>query len=263
MDHDVWVADRNFCTARLLSAIAGKSAFYVIRHHANMRFVSEGTLRRRGRTDTGEVFEQSVTIADPEGNAMRARRVVLRLDTPTRDGDTEMSVLTNLPKAVASAVAVAELYRKRWTLETMFQSLTQMFQGEIDSLAYPRAALLGFAVALAAYNVMSTVRAALRSKFGIDKVQDEVSGYYIANEVRATSVGMSVALDSEVWEAFHAVRPEALAKEMLKWAANVRLPKYKRHPRGTKKPVPKRTRYADASHVSTARLLARSPKKSP
>ena len=227
-DNDVWVADRNFCTARLLSGIANKSAFYVIRHHANMKFVSDGTLRRCGRTETGEVFEQSVTIADPEGTLMQSRRIVLRLDTPTRDGETEMSILTNLPKSVAGAVAVVELYRKRWTLETMFQSLTQMFRGEIDSLAYPRAALLGFAVALASYNVMSTVQAALRAKFGVEKVQEEVSGYYVANEVRATSFGMSVALDSEVWADFHAMRPETLAKEMLKWAANVRLPKYKR-----------------------------------
>jgi hypothetical protein len=174
-----------------------------------------------------------------------------------------MSVLTNLPKSVANAVAVVDLYRKRWTLETMFQSLTQMFQGEIDSLAYPRAALLGFAIALASYNVMSTVQATLRAKFGSEKVQDEVSGYYIANEVRATIGGMSVALDSEFWEDLYPMRPEALAVEMLKWAANVRLPKYRRHPRGPKKPVPKRTRYADERHVSTARLLARSPKKSP
>jgi hypothetical protein len=228
-----------------------------------MRFVSEGTLRRCGRTETGEVFEQSVTVRDPEGNVMQARRIVLRLDKPTRDGDTEMSVLTNLPKSVANAVAVVDLYRKRWTLETMFQSLTQMFQGEIDSLAYPRAALLGFAIALASYNVMSTVQATLRAKFGSEKVQDEVSGYYIANEVRATIGGMSVALDSEFWEDLYPMRPEALAVEMLKWAANVRLPKYRRHPRGPKKPVPKRTRYADERHVSTARLLARSPKKSP
>ena len=262
MANDVWVADRNFCTFGLLCGIATKSAFYVIRHHAGMKFVSESTLRRCGRTDTGEVFEQSVTIKGPAGELMQARRVVLRLDTPTRDGDTEMAVLTNLPKSV-SGVKVVELYRKRWTLETMFQSLTAMLQGEIDSLAYPRAALLGFAVALAAYNVLSTVQAALRATFGVEKVQDEVSGYYIANEVRATTTGMTIALDPTVWEVFHTMRPETLASEMLKWSVHVHLPKYKRHPRGAKKPVPKRTRYRAETHVSTAQLLAKARKKSP
>ena len=261
--NDVWVADRNFCTAGLLFGIASKSAFYVIRHHAGMRFVSEGILRRCGRTDTGEVFEQSVTIRTLDGELMLARRIVLRLDTPTRDGDTEMAVLTNLPKSVANGLAVVKLYRKRWTLETMFQSLTQMLRGEIDSLAYPRAALLGFAVALAAYNVLSTVQASLRATFGAAKVQDEVSGYYIANEVRATKMGMEIALDPTVWDVFHAMRPEALAVEMLNWAIRVHLPKYKRHPRGPKKPVPKRTLYPHETHVSTAQLLAKSRKKAP
>lgn len=263
--NDVWVDDRNFCTSGLLGGIADKSAFYVTRHHAGMKFVSEGTVHRCGRTDTGEVFEQSVTLERLDGQLMRVRRIVLRLDTPTRDGDTEIAILTNLPKSALGAVAVVELYRKRWTLETMFQSLTQMLRGEIDTLAYPRAALLGFAVALASYNVLSTVQAALRATFGGEKIQEEVSGYYIANEVRRTADGMAIALEPELWTIFHTMRPAALAAKMLSWAKHAHLPKYKRHPRGAKKPVPKRTRYVDETHVSTAQLLAlaKSQRKSP
>src|SRR6266511_1276284 len=65
--NDVWLADRNFCTSKLLSGIAERSAFYVIRHHAKMTIVSAGTLRRCGRTETGDVWEQSVTLKAPEG----------------------------------------------------------------------------------------------------------------------------------------------------------------------------------------------------
>jgi hypothetical protein len=260
--NDVWIADRNFCTAGLLAGIA-KQGFYVIRHHANLRIVSEGTVRQRGRTDTGQVSEQDVTIRDPDGELMQVRRIVIRRDKPTRDGDMEMAILTSLPKSAANAVAVAELYRKRWTLETMFQALTQMLRGEIDTLAYPRAALLGFSIALATYNILSTVQAALRAAFGVEKIQEEVSGYYVANEVRVTVQGMSIALAPAVWKVFHTMAPSTLAKEMLRWASYVRLPKYKRHPRGPKKPVPKRTRFADKTHVSTARLLAEAKKKRP
>jgi len=261
--NDVWVADRNFCTSALLTGVAARDAFYLIRHHANMRMLSAGTLKKNGRTDTGTVYEQQVTIMRADGEPMNARRVVLRLDTPTRDGDTEMSILTNLPKGAAGAVAVAELYRKRWTLETMFQSLTMMFRGELGTLGYPRAALFGFGVAIAAYNVLSTVQAALRAEFGVEKVQDEVSGYYIANEVRATASGMAIAIEPLAWEQFQTMTPAALAEELRRWAARVNLAKLRRHPRGEKKPVPKRTRFADKTHVSTARLLAESRKKSP
>lgn len=261
--NDAWIADRNFCTSLLLSGIARKNAFYVIRHHASMRMASAGTLKKIGRTDTGTVHEQAVTISAPDGKLMQARRVVIRLDTPTRDGDTEMAILTNLPIAAADAIAVANLYRKRWTLETMFQSLTLMLQGELATLGYPRAALFGFGVALAAFNVLSTVQAALRAHFGVEKVQEEVSAYYIANEVRATASGMSIAIEPIAWERFQTTTPAALAREMLRWAARVKLAKLKRHPRGVKKPVPKRNRFAKETHVSTARLLAESRKKAP
>lgn len=261
--NDVWLADRNFCTSNLLFGIAKRDSFYVIRHHASMRMASAGTLKKVGRTDTGVVFEQEVTITGPDDKPMVARRVVIRLDKPTRDGDTEMAILTNLPRSAADGAIVAELYRRRWTLETMFQSLTVMLEGELATLGYPRAALFGFGVALAAYNVLSSVQAALRGHFGVDKVQNEVSGYYIANEVRATASGMAIAIEPDDWQPFQLATPAALAKEMLRWAAGVRLAKFKRHPRGEKKPVPKRTRFPKETHVSTARLLAESRKKAP
>lgn len=259
--NDVWVADRNFCTCRLLQGIADRKAFYVIRQHASLPVLSAGAARKRGATETGEVFEEPVTIDVGDGQVIKARRVILRLNEPTRDGDTEMAVLTNLPAGAASAVKTVETYRDRWTLETMFQSLTVMLQGELDTLGYPRAALLGFGVALASYNVLSTVQASLRASFGVDKVQEEVSGFYVANEVRKNNFGMSVALEDSVWVPFQTMPPAALATELLRFATNTNLRKFKRHPRGPKTPVPRRTRFVDETHVSTARLLAKSRKK--
>jgi hypothetical protein len=164
---------------------------------------------------------------------------------------------------VDQSKGAAEAYRDRWTLENVFQSLTMMFQGELATLGYPRAALLGFAVALASYNVLSTVQAALRGAFGAEKVEQEVSGFYIANEVRANHKGMVIALDKAAWAPFQSMTPAAFAQLLLRFATHVDLRTLKRHPRGPKKPVPKRTRFADRTHVSTARLLAKSPKKRP
>jgi hypothetical protein len=44
------------------------------------------------------------------------RRVEIRLDVPTRDGDTQMAIITNLPSSI-DACLVAEAYRRRWTIE--------------------------------------------------------------------------------------------------------------------------------------------------
>ena len=143
----------------------------------------------------------------------------------------------------------------------MFQSLTTMFQGELATLGYPQAALFGFGIALTAYNVLSTVQAALRAAFGVEKVQAEVSGYYIANEVRATASGMAIAIEPFDWASFQTMSAAALANELRGWATRVKLQKLKRHPRGPKKPVPKRTQHVDSPHVSTAKLLAESRRK--
>jgi hypothetical protein len=258
---DCWVADRNFCTYALLSGMVTRQAFFAIRHHAKLRIISSSTLRRRGRAETGEVFEQKVTLEGEDGTQFEIRRVLLRLDTPTRDGDVELAVLTNVPARDASAVAIVELYRKRWTLETMFFELTQMLEGELNTMGYPRAALLGFGIALVSYNLLSTAKNALRAAFGAEKVDEEVSSYYLANEARVMSEGLDVVTDPEDWAPFQRMSANSLARELVKLAGNVRLPAFKRHKRGPKKPVPKRTKYTDTPHVSTARLLTRAKGK--
>ena len=258
-EQEVWVADRNFCTIPRLFGIAQRDAFFLIRQHANRPLDPIGSLKPCGRTDTGEVFEQTAVLTNSEGGVLKVRRVVIRLDASTRD--CEMAILTSLPKGAANAIAVSNVYRKRWKLETMFQSLTQMLQCEIDTLGYPRAALFGFSVALVTYNILSTVQAALRAKFGAEKIQEEVSLYYVAIEMQASHQGMEVVFDTEDWEPFRTMPAKALGKFLLKCATHVDLRKYRRHPSGPKKPVPKRTRFVDKIHVSTARLLAKSRKK--
>ena len=258
---DCWIADRNFCTFALLSGIAMRQAFFAIRHHAQLRIISQGTLHRRGCTETGEVFEQKVTLEGQDGTRLQARRILVRLETPTRDGETELAVLTNVPASDASAVAIAALYRKRWTLETMFFELTQMLDGELNTMGYPRAALLGFGIALVAYNLLSTTKNALRAAFGTEKVDEEVSSYYIANEARVMSQGLDAATDPKDWIPFQTMSAQKLAEELVKLARNVRLSALKRHKRGPKKPVPKRTKHKGTPHVSTARILTRTKGK--
>lgn len=254
---ECWVADRNFCTAAILYGIKTKHAFFAIRHHAKLRIVSSATLRQRGRIETGAVFEQQVTLEDEDGTRLEVRRILVRLDKPTRDGEMELAILTNVPASDASAIAIAELYRRRWTIETMFFELTQMLDGELNTLGYPRAALLGFGVALVSYNVLSTTKSAMRAAFGSEKVDEEVSNYYIANEARVMKEGLDVATDPADWKPFQTMSAEMLAKELVDLARNARLGAFKRHKRGPKKPVPKRTKHTDSPHVSTARLLVR------
>src|ERR1700694_1849030 len=128
---DVWVADRNFCTTDFLFGIATRQSFFVIRQHAqNLHWRLVGKRHHCGRGATGAVYEQAVELRDDEGNILMARRVTVELDEPTRDGDTELHILTNLPAGDASAVEVAELYRGRWTIESAFGELAATLSAE-------------------------------------------------------------------------------------------------------------------------------------
>ena len=170
------------------------------------------------------------------------RRIRLELDQPTRDKETELFLLTDLPPEHADALLLAETYRRRWTLENVFQSLTEALNCEIDTLAYPRAALFGFCVALVAYNILAVIRAALRSEHGRDEVEAKASNYHLAQEVATTYAGMMIAIPPREWEVFQGMSVEAMAEFLREAASQAWLAKYPRSKHGPKKPRPKADR---------------------
>lgn len=251
---DVWVADRNFCTVEFLHEVADRRAYVVTRRHGNLRVEAETGYGAEVATDRGWVSERRVWVCWGGGPVLRMRQVRVRLRTPTADGDTEVEILTNLPAKV-SARTVAEVYLKRWTIEGAFHELTVALNCEVNTLGYPRAALFGFCVAVAAYNVLAVLKAALRAVHGERKVQEEVSGYYMALEWAMVYAGMMIALPASEWEVFGRMSGQELAGYLREWAGQIDLARIKKAP--PRKPTKTRTpRIKDKSpHVSTARLL--------
>jgi hypothetical protein len=253
--NDVEVMDRNFCVRTLLFGIAGKGGYFICRHHKQMPYRVLSALVKIGETDTGTVYEQAIEVSAEESGTAQWRAITIRLKKATRDGDKELVILTNLTRTAADAIQIAEIYRKRWKIETMFQELEAHLHSEINTLGYPQAALFGFCVALIAYNVLAVVKAALRCVHGEEKIRNEVSGYYIAGEISRTHEGMQVAIDSEEWAVFQTMTQQIFVAALVQLAQNVDLAKYKKHRRGPKKKAQPRTSSKDEPHVSTARLL--------
>jgi IS4 transposase len=252
----VWVADRNFATTRLLFGVVGRGGHVVVREHAStLHRVAAGPTRGAGRCETGRLSEQEIQIADEQGTELALRRSTLQLDRPTRDGDRVIVVLTTLP-ATVSATAIVELYRGRWDREGAFQELTVTLQCEPNTLGYPPAALFAFCLAVVAYNVLRLTRAALGATHGPEKVEREVSSYYLAQELAKVFTGMAIALPAEEWQEYAVMTPPVLAKQLRQWAQQAPPWRYQKHPRGPKRPRPKRQSGAKISHVATARLLA-------
>jgi hypothetical protein len=258
---EVWIADRNFCTTDFLFGIARRDGYFVIRQHgANLYIEAMGERRFCGRSETGAVFEQEMQLGDGAGGTMTVRRITVELDTPTRDGETAIHITTNLPAEVADALTIADLYRRRWTVESAFGELATCLNGEVDTLGYPKAALFAFCVALVAYNILSIVKGAMRSVHGVEAVE-EVSGYFLADEIAGTHRGMMIAIPEDEWVVFAGLTPRAMGQVLRGLAAKVRLSAFRKHRRGPKRPQPKRASGAKISHVSTAKLLAERKKR--
>jgi IS4 transposase len=257
---DLWIADRNFCTLGFLFGLHGRGAYFVIRQHGNLPWRPLNALCSMGHHDTGEVFEQALQLVFNDALSITVRRIVVRLKQPTRDGESEIAILSNLPVSDASAFKIALLYQKRWRIERLFQVLDQCFRGEINTLAYPKAALFGFCMALIAYNLLAVLKAAMRSVHGTNKIEAGISNYYLADEIRRVYDGMMIAIPPAHWQPFAQLDEESTAQLLMQLAAQIELSKFRSHPRGDKKKVPKPKRQKNKPHVSTARLLAQAKK---
>lgn len=253
------IADRNFCTTKIVFGIARRPAFFIIRQHkSNLVWKLQGKKRLVGKDERGRpIYEQAVLLTDEEsGETLTARRITIALDKPTKDGDWEIHILTNLPVEEADGLTIASLYADRWTVETAFQHLTEDLRCEINTLGYPKAALFGFCLALVAYNAVSVVKAALRAAHGKEFVEEQLSMYYVTLEVAQVSTGMNIAIKDKHWEIFRSMSVAEFADTMVELARRMDLRKYTKHKRAATKHPTKKISGNKIKHVSTAKILA-------
>jgi IS4 transposase len=252
---DLLIDDRNFCTAAFLCGMARRKGRFITRQHARMPWRPQGKPRYVGKCKSGRVYEQGAILRDPETRQeLQVRRITLELVKPTRDGDSEIQLLTNLPASKANAIKVAQLYRSRWKLETAFQELTVHLRCELNTLGYPKAALFSFCVAVCCYNILAVLKGALRGVHGEKTVEKAVSNFYLTEEISSVYRGMMIALPPKKWRVFQTMSQQEFATTLCRWARRVDLGNYPKHPRGPKKPQPRRPN-AQFQHVSTAKLL--------
>jgi len=255
---DLIVADRNFCTIGFLFGIDRRQGFFVIRQHGTLPWAADEKPRLAGTDAKGRpVYQQRICLTDPEtGERWHVRRITIILAKPTKQGDREIHILTNLPWQAADALKVAELYGDRWTIEDAFFQLTVDLKCEIDTLGYPKAALFGFCLALVAYNIVSMVKATIRAVWGQDYVENQLSMYYLTLEVMQVTKGMLIAVPAEHWEVFRRMTRQDFADTMLNLARNMKTHKYTKSKRGPKKKPVAKISGKHNHHVSTARILS-------
>ncbi len=261
----VWIGDRHFCTQAIVQGLTERGAGCIVREHArHPKLRSCGPWSEHTDIETGRVREQAIELAEPQGSALRHwRRIEIALHRPTESGDEAIVLWSNLPGEI-EAVTIAQLYRKRWRIEGMFGRLESVPGSEIKTLGHPRAALLGFAVAVLAYNVLALLKQFIEHVHRHSHPQLDVSTYHLTVNISADYGPMLRLLAPEHWPRADD-DPRQLADRLLRLASRM-------SPRqlATSKRKPKTAQakgYVDGtiarSHVSTARVLKKAAEERP
>jgi IS4 transposase len=254
------LADRLYCTLPVMQACEETSASFIIRQQSkHPRLIKESDWQEPVPVEAGTVREQIIELK----GGYRWRRVELSLQTPTESGDCVMWFWSNLPDTI-SAEQIADLYRRRWSIEGMFQRLESVLDSEIESLGSPRAALLGFASAILAYNVLAVLKRSVEQVHRETQPEDwEASTFHLAVQVRSGYEGMQIALPSDYLSLQST--SETLATRLLALARNIKPKQVAKSIRGPKIAKPKEWLEGKAAnaHVSTDRVLKAHKRKTP
>jgi len=127
---------------------------------------------------------------------------------------------SNLPARIG-AQQIADLYRRRWRIEGMFQRLESVLQSEIRSLG----ALLGFAVAVLACNLLAVLKRSVEQAHRPSRTASRGLGgvpYHLAVQVRSRYEGMLIALPVEHWPAWADDSASTLAQRLLALARHIK-----------------------------------------
>lgn len=170
---------------------------------------------------------------------------------------------SNLPPGI-DATTIARLYRKRWRIEGMFGRLESVLNSEIKTLGHPRAALLGFAVAVLAYNVLALLKQFIEHAHRHSHPELDVSTYHLAVDIAADYGPMLRMLPIEHLPCA-GDDPQQLARHLVLLGSRMspkQLATSKRKPKAAQAKG-----YVDGSiarsHVSTARILTLAAGKRP
>lgn len=181
------------------------------------------------------------------------RRIVLRLDEPTRNKETEIILITNLPESV-SAELCCQAYRGRWEIEGHFQKLTDLLHCEVPGLGYPRAALFAFCMSVVAGNALAVLKGSLRSVHGEEMV-GELSNYALVNDIAEVYPGMMIAVPPQEWSFLKGRTSVQVAWLLTELASRVPVERMQRSRRGPKKPRKAKSSGGRIHHVATKKLL--------
>lgn len=150
----LYVADRQFCDLKIPPRMLSSGHSFVIRYRQGMLFSAE---KEAVFPDT-----QGRTIREAWGwlgSVKDSRRMYLRQITLVRPGEEDLRLVTNLLDAQqVPASQLLDVYLARWTIERVFQQVTEVFHLQQLVSSSPQGAIFQFALCSLFYNLIQVLR---------------------------------------------------------------------------------------------------------
>ena len=188
----LWLGDRQFCDLEQAGRFTAAGDHFLVRYHPKVHFHPDpGRERRRGRDGAGRRYTEEWGWLGGENDPRRqyVRRVVLE-----RPGEADLVLVTDL--LAASRYPAADLlaaYRARWTIEGLFQQVTEVFPLKRLIGGSPQAGVFQLAFCLLLYNMTHVLRAYVAAAercaatdVSLEKLFDDVERELIAWGVLVT-----------------------------------------------------------------------------
>lgn len=235
----LWVIDRQFCDGKLPSQLGP----LVVRYNRGVHFEPDPARPvQTGQDRQGRPYRQEWGWLgkDPKRDRPYVRRIWLERG----EGQEDVILLTNLLDAqVYPAEDLLEIYLQRWSIERVFQQVTEVFSLQTLIGSSPQAMIFQASFCLLLYNLIQVVRGyvAQAASEEVESVQ-EVSTEKLFEDVQRELIGWSllgdveqVQQDLECYQTAGQVRRRL--KQLLKdvWRPRWRKAPAKKYWRATKK----------------------------
>ena len=184
----LWIADRQFCDLVQPRRFAQANDAYLIRFHPKNSFQRAADQPvREGVDEQGRRFlEEWGTM----GKATNNKRLYVRRITLFREGEEDVILITNLLQAEQYPAAdLLQAYLLRWSIERVFQQVTEVFHLQQLISSTPQGTIFQFAFCVLLYNLVQVVRGYIASaqRRAAETISSEQLFYDVHRELTALS----------------------------------------------------------------------------
>jgi hypothetical protein len=192
------VADAQFCDLVQMTLYGHHGDHFVLRYHPKLHFHVDSSFARRAFVDAKgrPLIEEYGWLGAPTDKRRRFVRVV----TWTRTDHKNMTVVTDLtharpgqattePEAIAAADLI-DLYLIRWTIETVFQEVTELFGLRKLIGSTPEATAFQAAFCMVVYNAIMVVKSYVAAVQPKPMNVDDVSSQMVFESLRRQLIAL-------------------------------------------------------------------------